>query len=209
MRMKVEYYSGNKINNKVLKRINLIDLKRIQEGITKFSIERIKSLKTLCKSHETTPENEHVILGEDWYIIYTDISDTEIEIKDWVAIHNVENKFSQTIEMFNALKHILLEHENHIIYSTLRHSTSYQFYKKLLNEGYIEEGYDIIDFDDCNQELEEIKQKILSKYDSIDDYLSDEFREKYESSSVEDYIYHDVSFNITNSFKNRYKLSSR
>ena len=171
--------------------------------------ERIKSLNSLCKSHGTTPKNEHVILGEDWYIIYTDISDTEIEVKDWVAIHNVENKFSQTIEMFNALKHILLEHENSIIYSTLRHSTSYQFYKKLLNEGYIEEGFDIIDFDDCNQELEEIKQKILSKYDSIDDYLSDEFREKYESSSVEDYIYHDVSFNITNSFKNRYKLSSR
>lgn len=209
MRMKVEYYNGNKITSKVLKRINLIDLKRIQEGITKFSIERIKSLNSLCKSHGTTPKNEHVILGEDWYIIYTDISDTEIEVKDWVAIHNVENKFSQTIEMFNALKHILLEHENSIIYSTLRHSTSYQFYKKLLNEGYIEEGYDIIDFDDCNQELEEIKQKILSKYDSIDDYLADEFREKYESSSVEDYIYHDVSFNITNSFKNRYKLSSR
>ena len=207
MRSKVEYYSGNKITNKVLKRINLIDLKRIQEGITKFSMGRIKSLKSLCKSHETTPENEHIILGEDWYIIYTDISDIEIEIKDWVAIHSVESKFSQTMEMFNALKHILLEHENHIIYSTLRHSTSYQFYKKLLNEGYIEAGDEIIDFDDCNPELEIIKQEILSKYDSIEDYLLDESREKYERSSIEDYIYHDVSFNITNSFKNRYKKS--
>lgn len=87
----------------MLKRINLIDLKRIQEGITQFSIERIKTLKLLCKVHETTPKKEHIILGEDWYIIYTELSEDEIEIKDWVAINNVENKFMQTIEMFNTL----------------------------------------------------------------------------------------------------------
>lgn len=209
MRKKVEYYTGNKITPKVLHRINLIDLKRIKEGITKFTIGRVKTLKSLCKQHETNPDCEHIILGEDWYIVYTNISDDEIDIKDWVAIHNVENKFVQTIEMFNALKQLLIKHSNCNIYSTLRHSTSYQFYKKLLDEGYIDVGFDIIDFDDCTEELKQIKSKILSEYDSLYAYLEDENRERYESDSIEDYIYHDVSFNITNEFINKYKKAGR
>lgn len=209
LRKQVEYYNGKEINRKVLNRINLIDLKRIKEGITQFSMERVKSLKKICKEHETDPEDEHVILGEDWYIVYTNISDMEIEIKDWVAINNVENKLNQTMEMFNALKKILLEHENCNIYGMLRHSTSYPFYKKLLDEGYIEESVDIIDFDDYLPKLEEIKQKILTDYDSIEDYLADPNRDRYEGSAMEDYIYHEVSFNVTESFKNRYKKSGR
>lgn len=172
-------------------------------------MEKIKNLKELCKFHETTPEHEHVILGEDWYIVYTEINEEEIEIKDWVAINNIENKFAQTMEMFNALKKILLEYQNYNINSILRHSTSYPFYKKLLNEGYIEEIIDIVDFDDCSPELEEIKQKILTEYDSIEDYLNDANREKYPDLSVDDYIYHEVSFNITKAFKDRYKKSGR
>ena len=205
MRKKVEYYSGRKITKDVLRRINLIDLKRIQEGINKFSMEEINSLKELCDSHETRPKNEHIILGEDWYIIYTDLSDMEIEIKDWVAINSVDNKFTQTMEMFNALKQILLKHKDHDIYSTLRHSTSYPFYKKFLDQGYFEESYDILDFDDENPKLEEIKEKILSEYDSLYDYLEDENRNKYEDASVDDFIYHDVVFNVTDVFTNKYK----
>lgn len=209
MRQKVEHYSGHKITNKVFKKISLIDLKRIQEGVTQFSIERIKNLKQLCKIHDTIKAQEHIILGEDWYISYTKINEDEISINDWVAINNVENKFAQTMEMFNALKKILLENSQAIIYSMLRHSTSYPFYKKLLNEGYIEEGYDIIDFDDCTEELERIKEEILLEYDSFEEYLLDENRDKYEEYFIEDYIYHEVSFNMTESFTNRYTKSGR
>ena len=181
MRKQVEYYNGKKITPNVLHRINLIDSKRIQEGITKFSIERPKGLKSLCKFHETTPENEHIILGEDWYIIYTELSEEEIDIKDWIAIHNVENKLTQTMEMYNALKNILLKYQDYNINSILRHSTSYPFYKKLLNDGYIEEGYDLVDLDDCTPELEQIRYQIFLKYDSLEDYLKDENRDKYEN----------------------------
>lgn len=205
MRRKVEYYNGKEITRAILKRTNLIDLKRIEEGITQLSLAEVKSLKELCKIHETIPQNEHLIIGEDWYIIYTDISDIEIEIKDWVAISNIENKFSQTMEMFNSLKKILLDHEHHDIYGSLRYSTSYQFYKKFLDRGYFEEGFNIVDFDDNSPRLTEIKETILSEYDSLDDYLSDKNRERYEDDSAEDHIYYDVCFNITESFKKRYK----
>lgn len=58
-----------------------------------------------------------------------------------------------------------------------------------MNEGYIDEEYNIIDFDDCFLNLEEIKEEILIEYDSLEDYLSDENREKYKDSNIEDYIY--------------------
>jgi len=205
MRKKVEYYHGYEITPQVLKEIERIDSTRETEGTTEFNNTKVKNLQELCEVHNTTEEQEHIILGEDWYINYATISEEEIDIKDWVAIEKVENKFTQTIEMFNTLKKILLEYQHCDIYSMLRHSTSYPFYKKLMNEGYIDEGYDIIDFDDCLPKLEEIKEKILTEYDSLEDYLSDENREKYEDSNIEDYIYHDVVFNMTEKFRDRYK----
>lgn len=205
MRKKVEYYHGYEITKEVLKEINRIESKRIAEGITQFNNVKVETLEELCEINETTQEQEHIILGEDWYINYANISEEEIDIKNWVAIDKVENKFTQTIEMFNALKKILLEYQHCDIYSMLRHSTSYPFYKKLMGEGYIDEGYDIIDFDDSTPKLEEIKEQILTEYDSFEDYLSDESREKYEDSNIEDYIYHNVVFNTTEKFRDRYK----
>lgn len=209
MRKKIEYYNGKEITRSVLKRINLIDIKRIKEGINVFSMESVKTLKSLCKAHQSDPEEEYIILGEDWYIIYTKIFATEIDIKDWVAISNVENKLTQTMEMYSSLKQLFLENKDCDFYCMLRHSTSYPFYKKFLDEGHIEESMDVIDFDDYSPELTKIKEKILTEYNSIEEYLSDPNRELYKESHLEDYIYHEVSFNVTNTFQNKYKKSGR
>ncbi len=209
MRRKVEHYNGKTISRKVLNRINLIDLKIIQEGITQFEMAKLKSVKALCKEHDTTKEQEHIIIGEDWYIIYTEISEEEIEIKDWMAIHNVENKLTQTMEMYSALKNILLEHKDCYIEGMLRHSTSYPFYQKILDNGYIEEICDVVAIYEDTEEIEQIKQQIFSQYDSYEEYLQDESRNKYESVSLDDYIYHEVSFTVTNAFINKYKHSGR
>lgn len=208
IRKKVKHYKGYQINPLVIRKINIIDLTRIKEGITEFSMEKVKSLKQLSRSYLSSPNNTHIILGEDWYIAYT-ISEDELNIRDWVSIGNVEHKFAQTSEMMSALKKILLENDNCNIKSMLRHSTSYKFYKKLLDEGLIEEQLDIITFDDYLPELEKIKQEIFDKYDSIEDYLNDEFRERYREYHIEDFIYHEVDFNITKSFINRYKNRGR
>ena len=205
MRKKVEHYKGNEITKEILKRIHLIDTKRIQEGTTQFNMEECRTLKELCEIYETTPKKTHIILGADWYIVYAYLSEEEIDIKDWVAIDGVENKFTQTMEMFSALKNILLTHKDYDIYSMLRHSTSYPFYQKMVNEGLVEEGYDMVDLDESSEELEAIKEQILDKYDSIEDYLSDETRERYEDMHLDDNIYHNVVFNTTEKFNNRYK----
>lgn len=205
MRKKVEYHKGTDLTKEILKRIHLIDAKRIQEGTTQFNMEECRTAEELCEIYETTPEATNIILGEDWYIIYAYISEEEIDIKDWVAIDKVENKFTQTMEMFSALKKILLAHKDYDIYSMLRHSTSYPFYQKLVNEGYVEEGYDMVDLDESSEELEVIKQEILDEYDSIEDYLSDEKRERYEGTHLDDNIYHNVVFNTTEKFNNKYK----
>ena len=48
---------------------------------------------------------------------------------------------------------ILIENEQSDIYSILRHSTSYKFYKKLLDQNYLTEGYDFIEFEENLPEL--------------------------------------------------------
>lgn len=209
MRRKVEHYNGKTITRRVLKRINLIDLKIIQEGITEFEISKLKSVKSLYKAHQTTPGKEHIIMGEDWYIVYTEISEYEMEIKDWMAINKVKNKLTQTMEMYSALKQILLEYKDYTISALIRHSTSYPFYKKLLDTGYIEEICDLITIYEDTDEIEQIKQEIFSKYDSYEEYLQDESRNKYESASLDDYILHELSFIVTNAFVKKYKHSGR
>ena len=59
MRKKVEYYNGREITKEVLKRINLIESKSIEEGITQFGMGYVKTLKELSQSHKTKPKNEH------------------------------------------------------------------------------------------------------------------------------------------------------
>ena len=147
MRGKVEYYNDRKITKEVLKKVNFIELKSIEEGITQFGMGYVKTLSELSNSHKTKAKNEHLILGEDWYISYTTKKNNEIEINDWISITKVENKFEQTIEMFNAIKKILITYKDSNIITTLRHSTSYPFYKKFLDEGYLEELIDEVDFD--------------------------------------------------------------
>lgn len=209
MRKKVEYYDGRKITKDALKRVCFIDKKSIEEGITQFSMDENKSLKEMSHSHETKPKYEHLILGEDWYVFYKNTLDDQIVITDWVSINKVENKFEQTMEMFNAIKQILLKYMDTNFNAMLRHSTSYPFYKKFLDAGYLEELIDILDFDDYLPRLEEINEEILDQYDGIEEYLSDPNREKYEKDHIEDYIYHEVTFNVSDKFKTRYKKSGR
>lgn len=206
MRRKVEYYSGHEITEEVLKKIHLIELKRLEEGITQFPLESINTLDELCQYYETTPSQENIILGEDWYINYNKIADYEMEINEWVAISAVSNKLGQTIEMYEALKKILLESEFRDIYIVSRHSTSYRLYQSLLRRGYIEEFDNTTDIlENLPTELEQIKQKIIAEYGSLENYLKDENREKYEEFHLEDYIYHLIIFSITDKFVNKYK----
>lgn len=75
MRKKVEYYHGYEITKKVLKKANLIGLKRYREGRYSIMFDETISLEDLCNWNDASPEEEYLVLGEDWYIIYTKNSD--------------------------------------------------------------------------------------------------------------------------------------
>lgn len=110
------------------------------------------------------------------------------------------------MEMFNAIKSILLlsNKETNII-STMKHNTSYKFYSIFLKKGYLQEYRDEIEIDSLPTDLEKLKQKLIEKYSSLEEFLKDENREKEIEEQLEDYIYHDVAFRITDKFKTRYR----
>lgn len=205
MRKAIEYYKGYEINEEVIKRINSIEQIRINEGLTSITPEPISTLEDLCSIHDTYPEEENVILGEDWYIIYTKIN-YEIEINEWLAIGDVQNKLTQTIEMLNALKIVLLKSGNTKVYATMRHSTSYKFYQSLLSRGYLEEISDIANIEDnLPEDLEQIKNNLKRKYESLEEYLSNSNKENLENTDFDDFIYHFIIFKTTDKFRKRYK----
>ena len=205
MRNTIEYYKGYEINEEVIKRINSIEQIRINEGLTSITPEPISTLEDLCAIHDTLPEEENIILGQDWYIIYTKIN-YEIEINEWLAIGDVQNKLTQTIEMLNALKIVLLKSGNTKVYATMRHSTSYKFYRSLLSRGYLEEISDIANIEDnLPEDLEQIKNNLKRKYESLEEYLSNSNKENLENTDFDDFIYHFIIFKTTDKFRKRYK----
>jgi len=196
MREKVKHYQGTEITPEVIRKMNLIELNRQREGLTTFTIENIDNLEELCNYHDTKPEQENIILGEDWYLMYTTYND-ELEIQEWVSINNVKDKLVQTMEMFSWIKKILLENKDKTIYSTLRHSTSYNFYKLFLEKGYIDEIYKSIDIAD------DIPKDLLSLIEnrdnsSLEEYLDIEKEEIL--NDLPDFIFHNVEFLVTDKF---------
>lgn len=208
MRKSVKYYTGYEITDEVIERINLIEQERIQEGITDIiTNEPIYTLKDLCRLHNTFPHEENIVLGEDWYIIYTkyDQDTEEIQIHEWLDINNTENKLTQTMEMLTAMKKIFLQNKNAKIYATMRHSTSYKFYQILLTRGLVEEISNNPDIDEeLPSDIEIILNNLQSKYNSLKEYLLNEDKEIIGNQKIKDYIYHSVNFKITDKFIRRY-----
>lgn len=208
MREEVKYYTGYEITDDIIRKINLIELKRMEEGITYIKSEPIKTLRDLCKIHGTFPKEENVIIGQDWYIIYSRLYEdsSEIEINEWIAINQVENKLIQTIEMFSAMKKILLENKDIIVFATMRHSTSYKFYRSLLTRGYFEEilNRSVID-DELPEYLESIKEELKNKYETSENFLKNLDNENLTDTRFEDIIHHLVMFKTTDKFIKRYK----
>lgn len=205
LRTKVEYYTGYEITDDIIKKINLIIRKRIQEGLTYMSTNNITTLKDLCRLHGIFPNELNVALGQDWYIIYVKYNSEQIGIIEWVAIGNVENKLIQTMEMFKSMKKILLENRNAEILATMRRSTSYKFYQSFLTRGYFEEISESSDIDEeLPSELKIIKSNLQNKYSSLEEYLQNSDKEYLTNTSFEDFINYFVTFKITDKFTRRY-----
>lgn len=198
MREKVKHYQGKEITSEVIRKMNLIELLRQKEGLTTFTIENVDNLEELCNYHDTKPEQENIIIGEDWYLMYTTYKN-EIEIQEWISINNVKDKLVQTMEMFKWIKKILLENKDKTIYSTLRHSTSYKFYKLFLEKKYITETNKNIDIaEDITKDLLSLIENVDKNNTSLEQYLNLEKEEILEDLS--DFIFHNVEFKVSDKF---------
>ena len=180
LRNKVKLYNGYKITSNVLRQISYIESRAVLvRNNVDMTYCNINTLYELCDLHNSEPENEFLILGDDWYISYTELPDLcAIEINDWISISNNENTFLQTIEMISTFKQLFLGYEDCLIYARLRHSTSYNFYKFILSNEYINQLTDQIDLED-EKIKKEILDEILSIYGSIEKYLLDKNRKRY------------------------------
>ena len=201
MREQVKHYQGKEITKEVIRKMNLIELFRQKEGLTTFTIENIDTLEELCDYHDTNPEQENVIIGEDWYLMYTTYN-YELEIQEWISLNNVKDKLIQTMEMFNWIKKVLLENKDKIIYATLRHSTSYNFYKLLKEKRYIHQINKYIDIaDDIPEDLLSIIEN-RNEFISLERFLNKEKKEIL--NDLPDFIYHSVEFTLSNKFIKKY-----
>lgn len=202
MRKEPVNYSGIQIDNNVINRFKLIAKSRYDKNIYDEYFGAIRTLNDLCNTHDTTSNEENIILGEDWVVMYA-IKDFKIEILEWIALDN-DNKFIQTKEMLNVFKNILLLSKGKYISAFMRHDTSYKFYLSFLKKYYFQEysNSSIIDF--CSPyEMTVIIDKLRKKYNTIEEYLNDDFSKKY--PEYEKYILHNIDFGITKKFIKKYE----
>lgn len=202
MRKEVTHYQGKEITEDIIKKMRSISIKVYEKEQYDHLYEKMDNIREICYYHGTNPSEENVILGEDFFITYA-IRKSSIEIFEWVALKNVENKLIQTIEMFNQLKKILLQSEGIKISVYLRHITSYPFYELFQEKGYFEEIHDYpqIEYDKIPYTRNIIKE-ILRKYGSLYNYLKSNSKEY---SPLEEYIYHEITFKINDKFIKKYK----
>lgn len=202
MGREVKHYVGKEITPEVISKINLIAMTRYEEGTFSVLYEGVDTLEQLCSWHGALPEQENIVLGEDWVIIYVKRKN-DIELAEWLDIEDVPNKFCQTMEMFKAMTDILLEGEGLYLLADMRHDTSYQFYQSMLKKCYFETYREYVDVEEgAPGDVLDFADRILDEYHSYEEYFSCDEREKKEE--YEKYFYHSLSFGVTKKFVKRY-----
>lgn len=206
MRREVKYYKGTEITEEIIKKMRKISIQVYDQKTYNSLYEGMDNIRAICYQHGTLPSNEFVILGQDFFITYA-ITEDVIEIFEWVALNKVENRFIQTIEMFNELKKILLSNKERKISTYLKHQTSYPFYELFQEKGYFKEIYDYPQIEyDILSSTRNIVKEIVAKYGSLYNYLKSKSNEY---SPLEEHIYHEIMFEINDKFIKKYSKKVR
>lgn len=206
MERKVNYYDGDNISDEVISKAKRIINSSDNGWIFSWN-DDVETLDDLCFMHRSYPDEERMILGEDWVISYSDsVDEDEVYIAQWSCCAT-DNKFLQSVEMMKALKGILLDSEGRKVSCGMRHDTSYCFYESLLKRGYLEEFTSLIGVDEYlykSRKLKSIVSGILSEYDSLDDYFLENGYDNF-PKRFHKLIFHEVTFGVTDKFVKQYK----
>lgn len=197
----IKVYIGYEISEDVIARLKHIAKSRYDKRIYDDYYSTIENIQELSFNHDLSPEREIIILGEDWFINYT-ISDSIVTFLEWVAIDNQDTKLKQTYEMMQSLKAILINNQDKQFTSDMRHDTSYQFYLKLKQRGFIKEDLHGIEYDICS--APEGVKYIDINYNTIEEFFESE--EAKQHPEYYKFILHHLAFTVTDKFVKKYKI---
>lgn len=203
MRKEVKHYQGMDITREIINKMFFICAKRNFKVDGTIPYEDINSIDDLTFYFGCEVDEMNVIIGEDWFITYSDTGGT-IGIIEWVSIEEVPDKLRQSLEMKKYITELLLTTQDKSIESVMRHTTSYRFYEALKKHGYIDELYNMPGMDEYipfDIQLELDRQ--IEKNVNIKGYLANEDRNK----EYDEYFYHDIDFYLTDKFFDMYKKS--
>ena len=199
---KINHYVGYEITDEVIGKINLMAMTRYDEGVFSVLYEGVDTLDKLCSWHGSRPDEENVVMGEDWVIVYVKRGN-ELVLVEWLDVDRVSDKFLQTMEMFNAMKKILLDNSDLELFADMRHDTSYQFYKMMQKKGYLETKKEVIGCEESAPgDVLDYADRIIEEYGSYEDYFDDDLRDVRDDYGK--YFYHSLTFAVTDKFVKKY-----
>ena len=193
----VEIFKGEEITSKQITTIKRIARERYSKEIYNEYFRRIKDVKDLARLQGIQIPKETIAIGTDWFLCYTE-TDYHVEILEWVALDN-ENKLKQSIEMMHTLKQLLLKNKKKIFMASMRHDSSYEMYKKMLQEGLFKEL-------SHKRVIDCAAPKTMDKIEAFNDLttlLSSNIPDEYKEYLK--YILHHMQFMISDKFVKKYE----
>lgn len=200
-------FQGTEVTADIINKIKSICAQRYSPLIYREYFEDLTTIQDLCEMHDTTPEKEIILLGEDWFITYAQ-QPIELEVLEWVALDNVENKMAQIQEMLKALKYILYLSRTTCLAAYLRHDTSYKFYQLGIKKGIIKPAIDepFVDYYHP-EEMDLIVDEVGAKYKNLETFFASPECNSY--PEYEQYILHRVVFTPTPKYIKQYKKNEK
>lgn len=198
----IEYYNNFTVTDEVIARMKNIALLRNDDRDTSGVVRNIVgSLESVCCGVYDS-ELVNIILGEDWFLVYVSDSE-EVIIEAWVSNDSRGEVFIQAMEMCREFKNVLLANENKLFNSYMKKTTSYNFFKKMLEKGFLEvfsEEMDLASYTPFS-----VIEPLLMKYGSVPEFI----RLKEDNTDIEPevdkFLFCDVEFGVTDKFVKKYK----
>lgn len=202
----IKILKGKEINEEAIAKIREITKLRYAEPVYNSSYWGIEDLNTLAELHGVEPNNEILVLGEDWFLCYS-YTENIVEFLEWVALNDIDNKFAQTLEMMRVLKNILIQNKEKKFTTSMRHNGSYPFYINMFKRGLFQELSHSYDIDICHGFAQERLKYLEDEYTCLSNFFNSE--EAANHPEYLTFILHNIDFIVTDIFIERYAKTKK
>ena len=196
----VKFYKGVEITPSIIETIKNIAYSGYPADIYSEYFNDIYEVDDLAYMQDVEVADEVLVLGDEWFLLYTD-EENFISFLEWVS-NESNNKIRQSIEMMNILRQILIQNKDKMFIAGMRHNSSYQMYKKMLQRGYFEEESHECTIDtSCSEEFP-FHYLAYSDINYIEKTLELEENRRYKEYFK--YIIHQLIFGVTDKLSDDY-----